>query len=234
MKTICSHTLVRNGMPFVGLILRKVAPYMNRCLVTVSDRADLDTLNEIHAFKQEFGKKVVLLEEGVSDPAELTQKRQQMVELTDEDWILFLDDDDYWPADSLINITRLISLNNHLDGVAVRPIQVVGPTSQDWGWRYKWFTKWFPNVPGLHFLRPWPKDIIMINERPLYWRQNHRVLRDPHHFFHLSAIKDKSFRMEDWARPKWGAEVGEESPIREEHMDSVNEIYRVYNNGKFS
>jgi hypothetical protein len=225
MKTVCSHTLVKNGMPFIGLVLRKVVPYMDRCIITISEKADKDTFNEVESFKKDFGSKVTLLTENVSKPDELTNERQKMLDMTGEDWVLFLDDDDYWPDESIKMIQSFISLNNYVDGLAFNPIQLIDKAFHDWGWRYKWFTKWFPNVEGLHYIRPWPQDILMINERPLYWRQNPMVLRMPVHFFHLSHIKEHSFRNECWAKPKWGEGIGEGIEILEEHKQSVQEIY---------
>src|SRR5688572_8530366 len=113
-KTIVSHSIVKNGQPFLDLILRQVEPYMNRMLITISEKSTDDSLEVLRKLEHDFPKKVRISFENVSDPSELTKERQKQVKDSYEDWILFLDDDDYWPEESLKEMKRLI--DDDVDG----------------------------------------------------------------------------------------------------------------------
>ena len=102
--TFASHTLVKNGTPFIDLVLRQVIPFANRCLITVSTSSDDGTFQLLDKLESEHPDKIIINFENVDSPGELTQERQALVDETEEDWILFLDDDDYWPTSSLASI----------------------------------------------------------------------------------------------------------------------------------
>lgn len=226
MKTFCSHTLVKQGMPFIDIVLRQVIPYANRCLVTISEKSTDGTLEVIKQIDKDFPNKISLDFENVQSPGDLTQERQKQLERTHEDWILFLDDDDYWPEESLEEIIEL--LNESDDAFAINPYQIINQRYYDHSWRYKWFTKWFRNQSGLHYEHNWPRDLIYLRDKVLYWRRNPKVKRITPKFFHLSNIKYVSFRSEEWAKEflqKTGA--GKEYP--EEVKKHIWRLYEQFN-----
>ena len=190
---ICSHTLVRNGMPFIGLVIRQVIPYVNRCLITISRQSTDGTIHAVKKLQQQFPQTVFIEWEDVSSPAELTHERQKQVANTFEDWILFLDDDDYWMHDELSFIKRLC-LDADVDAYAFNPYQIIDKEYYDDSWRNKWFTKLFRNKPGLHYEKPWPRDLIYLEKKELYWRTNKRVVKSPYRYIHLPLLKGYSFR----------------------------------------
>ena len=194
--SICSHTLVKDGMPFIDLVLNQVLPFVNRSLVTVSKKSTDGTKELLEKMARE-NPKIELIYEDVYKPDYLTYERQLQVGRTTEDWILFLDDDDYWPAKSLQDLTSYLTMVKDIDGLAFNPFQMVDYENNDESWRMKWFTKVFPNVRGLHYRFPWPKDAIYIDNRWCYWRKNPRVLRCPYiKYMHLVNLKGHSFRDE--------------------------------------
>lgn len=196
--SVCSHTLVKDGMPFINLVLRSVEPYMDRMLITISEKSADGTLDVVRRFERSFPQKVRIYFENVDDPAKLTTVRQRMVDDTNEDWILFLDDDDYWPTDSLEEMMELIQLD--LDAYATSPIQVIDQQYYDKHWQEtKFFTKWFKNK-DIHYSKPWPRDIIMSGDKELYWKKNKGTIRLFGKYFHLSNIKLNSFRKEKWSK----------------------------------
>jgi len=154
MKSFCSHTLVRNGMPFIDLVLRQVIPFANRCLVTISDKSTDGTLKVLRQLEKEFPNKVFIDFENVKSPGELTGERQKQVDKTYEDWILFLDDDDYWPKESLKEILLKIEASNEIDAYSVTPYQVIDEHHYDLNWHNKSFTKWFKNQKGINYRHP--------------------------------------------------------------------------------
>lgn len=235
MPTFCSHTLVRNGMPFIGRCLRQVIPYMDRCLITISRKSNDGTVTQVTNLRDEFPGKVFLTYENVSKPADLTKERQMQIGRTWEDWILFLDDDDYWPESSIDSVMKIIrKWDNRIDGLAANPIQLVDSCNQDNSWRYRWFTKWFRNQPGLHYEEDWPMDLIFLRNDILFWRKNKRVLQLPQdaRFFHLSHLKGGSFRSEEWANERYGQGIGELQPVPDRYKFEAQEIYGYFRGNK--
>lgn len=192
-----THTLVRNGQPYIGLILRQVIPFAEKCLVTVSDNSIDGTPEVIQLLRNEFPGKIVLKYEHCEKLADLTYIRQEQLDNTPlGKWVLFLDDDDYWPEESLEELKEWMNLL-HRDAFAFNPYQVIDKDSYDDSWKNKWFTKLFKNQEGVHYKHPWPKDLIYLGEEELYWRKNKKVLRIAPRYFHLSHIKPSSFREEE-------------------------------------
>lgn len=213
--SICSHTIVKEGMPFIDLVLNQVLPFVDKSIVTVSRKSKDGTKQLLEKMAKE-NFKIELLYEDVYKPEYLTYERQVQVGRTTQDWILFLDDDDYWPTKSLEDLTQYLGMLKDVDGLAFNPFQMVDYKNQDESWRYKWFTKVFPNVKGLHYRFPWPQDAIYIDTRWCYWRKNARVLRCPFiKYFHLVNLKEHSFRDEAYFEEseKLQRTLGEPSPV---------------------
>lgn len=198
MTSIASNTIVRNGMPFIGLVLEQVIPFMDHCYVTVSKKCTDETPAVINELSTKYPGKIVVDWENVSNPGQLTQVRQNQLDSTQEEWVLFLDDDDFWPTSALKRMQMF--LGNDVDGFAVNPFQLIDASTYDDSWRHKWFTKWFKKAPDVHYRKPWPRDLIYRGDEILYWRSNPRVPRLPIKFFHLSYLKEWSFRNEKWAK----------------------------------
>ena len=228
MKTFASHTLVRNGKPFVDLVLRQVVPFANRCLITISEKSTDGTLEILEQLKKEFPDKIFIDFENVQSPGQLTQERQKQVEKTFEDWILFLDDDDYWPEENLVKMVELINKEEDIDGYSVNPYQVIDKSHHDWDWRNKSFSKWFKNQKGINYRHPWPRDMIYLNDQVLYHKVNPRMKRIDTRFFHLSYIKGYSFRNEEWAKT-FAHRIGSKVEIPQEMMKHIWKIYEQLN-----
>lgn len=196
--SICSHTLVRNGMPFIDLCLKQVEPFMSKMLITISEKSNDGTIRAVRDFENRYKSKVRVMFENVKIHHHLTHERQRQVELTTEDWILFLDDDDYWPEESLKEIIKLLDAD--VDGYATSPIQVIDQFYYDKHWfEKKFFTKWFKNK-NINYHDPWPKDKIFTGDKELYWKKNLDVKRLYGKYFHLSNIKPGTFRKEEWTK----------------------------------
>jgi glycosyltransferase involved in cell wall biosynthesis len=213
MTSFYSHTLARNDQPFGEIVLRQVIPFMEKMLITISDKSNDGTLQVIRKLEKEFPNKIYLDFENVSSPGELTKERQKQVNRTPEGvWILFLDMDDYWCEDKLKQMVELCAReNDSVDAYSVDPYQVIDSHFHDGSWHNRSFTKWFRNK-DINYRHPWPRDMIYKGNEMLYWKTNPRVPRLPEKmFFHLSNIKGHSFRTEDWAKqfaPKVGSLVG--------------------------
>lgn len=226
--TICSNTLVKNGQPFIGPVLRQVEPYMHRMIITISRKADYKTKEDVLSFKNDFTKKVVLMWEKVPELRLLTQERQKQLDQTTEDWVLFLDDDDWWPRKDLERL--LEHLGDDVEGFAVNPLQMIDKNHYDWSWRYRWFTKLFKNHKGVKYYGDWPRDLICNTTGTLYWRENERVPQFlDSKYFHLSSIKNYSFR-DDCEH--YNRETGELREMPDEYKVEAEKIYEYLRKDK--
>ena len=198
--TISSHTIVRNGMPFIGKVLEQVAPYMDEMIITLSTKSTDRTFDELKRFYEKYPIEVVIDTENVSAPGELTEIRNRQVFQTKSDWILFLDDDDYWPKDQLELCLNELDKDSEIQAYSVNPYQLLDWEHHDWSWRAKSFSKFLRNAPGLHYIHPWPRDLPADKDgMPLYHKTHPKVKRLPYKFYHLSYLKGHSFRTEEWA-----------------------------------
>lgn len=221
---ITTNTIVRNGVPFIDPVLRQVEPFVDRMLITVSENSIDGTVNVLNRFKEEFGEKVVLDTENVKDPSELTTVRQRQLDNSiDDSWILFLDADDWWSKESLENMKEWLEWD--MDGLAVNPYQVVDHKYYDISWKNKWFTKWFKKQNGVHYRKPWPRDLIFKDNELLYWKVNKRVPRINVRYFHLSNIMNWKFRDESWAK-EYESKIGSLIEYPSEEIKNVQQIFK--------
>lgn len=199
MQKIYSNTLVKNGMPFIGKVLEQVQPYIQKCVITISNKSNDGTIQTIESLAKKYPEKFDIEFENMGTVAELTFSRQEMIYRSkDADWIMFLDDDDYWDYKSLGKAVEYVNHIREADGFAFNPYQVVDKSHYNDSWRNKWFTKLFRNI-DINYRGLFPRDLIYTANTSLYWRDNLNVIRLPIRFFHLSDIKNHSFRTEKWA-----------------------------------
>lgn len=198
MKTLVSHTLVRDGMPYIDLVIRQVVPYVNRCLITISEKSTDGTLQAMRKLEREFPQKIRIDFENVKRPGLLTYERQRLIDKTIEDWVLFLDADDLWPNSSLEEIVKLIEFDG-FDAYSFNPYQVIDQEFYDADWKRKSFTKLFISN-GINYRKEWPRDLIYRYNESLYWKDNPKVKPVDIKYFHLSNLMKWRFRNEEWAK----------------------------------
>lgn len=194
MPEVTSTTIVKNGMPFIGNVLEQVAPYMKKMIITLSKKADYGTKAEIKKFMNKHFH-ITLLEENISTSSELTSVRNEQLKYVDSEWILFLDDDDYWPRDQLELCLKELDKDEEIQAYSVTPFQLVNFNQYDVSWEKRSFSK-FLRRDGLRFIKPWPKDLPCGKEgHVLHWKKHPDIVKKlPYRFFHLSYLKDWHFR----------------------------------------
>ena len=189
-------------MPYIGKVLEQVAPYMERMFITYSIKSDLETKKVVWGFAEKYADKVVLEIENVDRPGDLTKVQQDQLDKSTSDWILFMSDDDYWPEYQLEKILQMLGTEKDIRAYSVTPYQVLDQDHHDSSWRIKSFSKFFRRE-GARYIKEWPRELIADKDnRPLYWRKNPQVKKlsfPEYYFYHLSYMKDYSFRKEDWA-----------------------------------
>ena len=148
--------------------------------------------------------------ENVKSKGDLTEVENQMVKKSTGDWVLFLSDDDYWPQDQLQLCLKELDKKSHILSYSVSPYQLIDLENYDSSWNNKYFAKFLRNQE-LNFRDPWPRDMPFSGDTSLYWKHAPEVTeRLDYRFYHLSYLKESSFREEDWAghwRHKIGAPV---------------------------
>ena len=212
--TIASHTICKNSMPFIGRVLRQVAPYMDKMFITISQHSTDGTHEEVMKFISETKTLVEFAYEGETNPANLTRVRQFQVDHTKQDWILFLDDDDYWPRGELEACLKELDREPEVLAYSVSPYQLIDFEHYDASWNKKSFSK-FLRTAGLRYAGPWPRDLPCDAQgQPLYWKTHPQVRTLPQRFYHLGLLKHHSFRKEDWAK-KFAYKVGRPEKLTE-------------------
>lgn len=191
MSNITSHTICKNGQPFIGEVLKVALPLVDRMLITISVKSSDGTRQVIESLQS---PKIELYEENVADLGELTKERQKQVDMTGfGDIIWFLDDDDFWEEKEVRACLDYLS-SNDIDAIGVNPYQVLDKEHEDARWiNKKYFTKFFKNV-NINYRHPWPRDLIYKGDTLLYHKTNSKVPRVPYKFWHLAAVKNYSFR----------------------------------------
>lgn len=196
--TISSNTIVKNGMPFIGKVLEQVAPYMEKMLVTISEKSDDGTICEVDRIYQQYPDKIIVDFENVTHKSELASVQQKQADRTESDWILFLSDDDYWTADQLEKCLKELEKNPETLAYSVSPYQLIDEYHYDASWRKKSFSKFLRK--GFHYQGPWPRELPCDGSgKPLYWKTHPLVKTLPYRYYHLSYLKNHSFRNEEWA-----------------------------------
>ena len=199
MAKVSANTIVRNGMPFIGKVLRQVAPIVDELIITISEYSDDGTVKEVSKVYEDFPGRVFVDFENVP-PGELTKVQQAQADRSKGDWILFLSDDDYWPTEELRKCISELDKNPDVLAYSVSPYQLLDNEHYDNSWRNKSFSK-FLRREGMRYVGTWPRELPCDKySKPLYWKTHAQVARLPHRFYHLSYLKEYSFRNEDWAK----------------------------------
>lgn len=200
MPKITSNTICKNGMPFIGKVLEQVEPYMEEMIIHLSAKSNDGTRKVLQDLAEKYPK-IKLFEENVAIPAQLTEIRNRQVKMTKSDWILFLDDDDYWPKDQFELCLNELDKDPNVLSYSVNPYQLVDFENEDMSWKGKKYFAKFLRREGLRYIFPWPRDLPADKDNvPLYWKTHPQAKTLPYRFYHLALMKDHSFRSEEWAK----------------------------------
>lgn len=122
-KTIWAHCLVRNEERFIWFAINSIIDCADRILIYDLGSTD-QTVEIIKTIKT---PKIILKEYPRNkDMVELGQRRQEMLEETQADWILILDGDEIWPDESIQKVTSAIEQNAHKECIVVPTYMLLG------------------------------------------------------------------------------------------------------------
>lgn len=194
MVTISSNTVVKHGMPFIGVALRRALPYVDQMIITISKKADSRTIEEI----KEIAKynKVEVYWEDIKVIGELTNVENEQIKKSKGDWIWTVEDDDIWLEKDLKEC--LACLDEDLDGLGISPYLLLDPEHYDATWGKRYITKFFKRE-GTIMYKPFPINRLKRNGIRLNWKFNPKVKIFPLHYLHLPLLKEYSFRKQ----PPW-------------------------------
>ena len=222
---ITSNTIVKNGMPFIGKVLEQVAPYMDEMIISLSVKSTDTTRNELEKIREKYPDKVRLFAEDVPKLKDLTRTRNEQVQDSHGDWILFLDDDDFWPRPELEKCIAELDKDPDILAYHVNPFQLTEDKKYDMHWEHKFFSKWLRR-DGLHFRKPWPKDMPFNKDRPLHWSCSEGLTKKlPYKFFHLSYLKEYTFRELEGIPPRYKFKMGRSLELPEEFKKYIDELF---------
>lgn len=225
---IWSHTLVRNEERYIWYSLKSVVDFVDKMLVWDTGSND-NTVEIIKEFQKQHPNKVEFNQVGKVDKDSYTQKRQEMLEITDSDWFLILDGDEVWWQDSLYKIVSCLQKRcKKLDSIVTPYYNIIGDiyhfqhesaAQYTIDRRTGHITIRFMNrkIPGLYTSRPhgqhgyFDENDVLIQDRS---RKARLFLKAPFmHFTHMirssGLEKDKQVIKRSW---KYKVELGVEFP----------------------
>jgi len=196
-KGFTSHTIVKDGMPFIGLVLRQIEPFMEEMLIDVSEKSSDGTMEELERFKKEYGDKVIITIERAKEFGDVVNARNRQVNNTKTTWMMLIDDDDFWCKDDLKKaIDYAYKHEEEIDGLSVSPYQMVDFKTYDASWIGKrQFSKFLKMQDGLYYKGNFPREMAYLPDRSLYYKFNPRIKRISINFYHLALMKYNSFRL---------------------------------------
>ncbi|KKN59590.1 hypothetical protein LCGC14_0540530 [marine sediment metagenome] len=190
---LTSNMVLKNGMPFIGKVLRIALPYVDQMIITISVKADEATIKEVFSIKD---PKIEIYWEDIKEMGELTRINNDNLARSKGEWIWLLDDDDLWPEEDLLKVFS--HFDEDIDAISVNPFQVIDSKYYEKSFESKFLSKFYRRE-GTEWRTPWPRLAPYRHGRMLNWRRNPRTLVVPYKYFHMPLVKEHSFRDE----PKW-------------------------------
>ena len=212
---LTSTTIVKNGMPFIGLALRIALPHVDQMIITISAKADEATIKEVFSLRD---PKVEIYWEDIEEKGELTRIENEQFARAKGEWIWMIDDDELWPEEDLLKV--FTHFREDIDSISINPFQVLDSKHHEASFRDKSFSKFFKRK-GVRMIVPFPRNRLAKNGKLLNWRYNKRTLKVPYKYFHMPLVKEYSFRNE----PRWKQYVYRKStpiPIPDEYIEKLN------------
>ncbi|OGC69092.1 hypothetical protein A2415_05365 [candidate division WWE3 bacterium RIFOXYC1_FULL_39_7] len=124
---IAGHCLVKNEARFVWFSVMSVLPYVDRILIwdTGSTDGTLEIIEEMK--KTEYRVRIDFKEYGNVTKDTFWKARQDMLNVTSEDWIIMVDADEVWWDESIRKVTDEIKVNGEkLESIVVPTVNLVG------------------------------------------------------------------------------------------------------------
>ena len=214
---LTSTTIVKNGMPFIGLALRIALPHVDQMIITISVKADEETIKEVFSLRD---PKVEIYWEDIKEKGELTRIENEQFARAKGEWIWMIDDDELWPEEDLLKVFS--HFKEDIDSISINPFQVLDSKHHEWSFRHKFLSKFFKR-DGVKMGIPFPRNMLFKHGKMLNWRKNSRTLRVPYRYFHMPLVKEHSFRNESrWKQ--YAYKKNTPIPIPNDYVEKLNRM----------
>lgn len=125
-KKIWGQTIVKNEDRYIYFAIKSVIDFLDKLIIWDTGSTD-KTVKIIKKLQLQFLKKIEFKELGPQNPSGITTLRQQMLNISDCDWIIILDGDEVWWKDSIKKIKATINKNSDELFALVNPtINLIG------------------------------------------------------------------------------------------------------------
>lgn len=118
---ITAHMLVKNEENFVWFAINSILDYVDKIIVW--DTGSMDKTVEI--IKAINSPKISFEEKGSVDPYEFAKLREEMIKMTNTDWIFILDGDEIWSEAAIEEIICLIDKYGNSKDLIVSPAKML-------------------------------------------------------------------------------------------------------------
>ena len=118
---ITAHCIVKNEENFVWYAVSSVIDYVDKIMVW--DTGSTDRTVEI--IKEIKNQKILFEDKGPADLYKFAKLRDEMVKITDTDWIFILDGDEIWPKAGIEEIIDLITKYGDSKDLIVSPVKML-------------------------------------------------------------------------------------------------------------
>ncbi len=211
---VWAHTLVKNEERYIWYAVMSVIDWVDKILIWDTGSTD-KTVEIIKEIEKVYPDKVDFKEVGEVDPQKFTKVRQEMLDVTNSDWLILVDGDEVWWEDSIKAVISTVRTEGEtLETIITVPYNIVGDIyhyQEEAAGRYEIdgrrghfsFRAINKKIPGLHLKKPhgtqgfFDRSGTLIQERPKKFR---KFLDAP--FMHFTYMARSSSREKDLKVPK--------------------------------
>jgi len=211
---VWAHTLVKNEARWLWYSVVSVMDFVDRILLWDTGSSD-NTRKIIDEILKRYPDKVEFKEVGPVDPKKFSLIRQQMLEKTNADWIILVDGDEVWWADSIRKLTDTIrKKGNALETIVSPSYTIVGDIyhyQEEEAGQYKIdgrkghlnIRAMNIKIPGLHVEKPhgsqgyYDGNNVSVQER----NRDKRIFLDCP-YMHFTNVRRSASRRGDYLVPK--------------------------------
>lgn len=124
--TVCVNTLVKNEERYLWFSVKSVIDHVDKILLWDTGSTD-KTPEIIKALEVKYPDKIEVRYLKDVDPFEFTKVRQEMLDLTQEDWIMILDGDEVWWDGAMVRHIKFIQdIGSEYESLVTRYRNIVG------------------------------------------------------------------------------------------------------------
>lgn len=220
MLDITTNTIVKNGADFIESCLNQVLPFVKKSIVSVS-RISTDGTIEILERMAKLNPKIELDYYADDHPNNirrifgLTGIRNKQLARTKSEWIWVLDDDEFYPTETIKSIFKEIENNTDNDSFSLKFWFLVDWQHYQPQHNHRKTIRFYENVPDIKWQHIFTQESIEV--------KNPKFLN--HRYFHLSYLKKNSWRneghMDRWRYPKY--DIAKCVKLSQENLKELHE-----------